>query len=217
MEAKLDDLTNYEIETPKRKQKKSNTISISASNNQDSIDEENEYLKNCLKERDELIKTLTNKNEDHLKTIKQIEIRNDSLRDVCGRCSFKLILLLIVFSKLDENEKSKLLEFAKSVYKAFGTPTDIEEITVNDANKQSTVCLTSNFPNVRVSSHTKVQLDNELKTDKTASTLFRIVITSIIKDQDVWCQSNYLKLMDKHADIVLACYSESVYLFFRKS
>ena len=83
-------------------------------------------------------------------------------------------------------------------------------MTIRDENNNMTVCLTSNFPNVRVSLHTKTQLDNELKTDKTASNLFRIVITSIITDQQVWRESNYLKLMDKHPDIVLACYGKNL-------
>ena len=86
MDAKLDDLTNYIEEEPAPKKKAKKTCSTaSPSKSQISFNKDKTYLENCLKERDNLIMQLTNKNDDQLKKNKDIESNNVALRELYGK------------------------------------------------------------------------------------------------------------------------------------
>lgn len=108
MDARLDNLTGYfEEDAPTKKRKKSAPCT-SASHSRVEINNDKEYLERCLKERDSLILSLRNKNDDQSRKIKDVEA-NNSLRELN-----------------DSNDKNKLLDFAQSIFKSFGSSSDVE-------------------------------------------------------------------------------------------
>lgn len=91
------------------------------------------------------------------------------------------------------------------MFKSFGTPQDITDISLAIAPDFVSVSLCNNFPLVRVSSYCKMQLDAEIaRKTKTPSAIFRNLIRNLIKED--WRNYNYKKIMERFADKVLASY-----------